>query len=101
MFRFHAVLKPCIEFTAKSTLQTYEATPGKRRGFCTNCGSYVFYSGVTSDYYQIAVGCIDAEYLKEYGTVLTKEQASLYCRNEIPQVTDHLGGERFDTVPKD
>lgn len=51
---------------------------------------------------QMAVECFDKEYLKKFGTVLTKAGAHLYCVNEIPEVTAHLVvGERFDTVPKE
>lgn len=47
----------------------------------------------------MAVGCIDAELLRQYGTLLTKEGASLWCVDEIPGVTDHLQGDRFDRLP--
>ncbi|CEJ81210.1 hypothetical protein VHEMI01352 [[Torrubiella] hemipterigena] len=100
-FRFYSIPKECVEFTASSTLQNYEATPGKRRGFCTKCGSYLYYSGITSKNHSLAVGCFDEQYLKEFGPLLTKEGAVLYCKNEIPGVTDHLRGDRFETVPEE
>lgn len=99
MFRFHQFKKEDVKFESDSTLRNYQATPTKDRGFCSNCGSYMYYRGETSRFINLAVGCFDKDDLQKYGTVLTKAGGHLYIRNEIPGVTDHLEGERHETEP--
>ncbi len=100
MFRFHQFTKAEVVFEADSTLRTYVATPGCHRGFCNACGSYMFFRRETSKLINLAVGCFDKEDLQRHGTVLTKADGHLWCQNEIPEVTDHLKGDRFDTEPE-
>ncbi|KAJ6439282.1 glutathione-dependent formaldehyde-activating enzyme domain-containing protein [Purpureocillium lavendulum] len=101
MFRFHQFKKVDVVFDADSTLRTYEAAPGNHRGFCCKCGSYMFFRRETSKLINLAVGCFDDEDLKLFGPLLTKAGGNLWCRNEIPGVTDHLVGEKHDTEPHD
>ncbi len=85
-------------FDSQETLRTYQAAPGNHRGFCNNCGSYLFFRREKSSFINLAVGCFDKDALEKFGTALTKASTHLYVRNEIPEVTDHLvEGERIDT----
>ncbi|GJN73889.1 glutathione-dependent formaldehyde-activating enzyme domain-containing protein [Purpureocillium lilacinum] len=101
MFRFHQFKKVDVAWDADSTLRTYQAEPDNHRGFCCNCGSYMFFRREKSKLINLAVGCFDDDDLRKYGPLLTKEGGNLWCRNEIPGVTDHLTGEKHDTEPSD
>jgi hypothetical protein len=49
----------------------------------------------------LAVGCFDKDVMRKHGTLLTKAGCHLYVCDEIPGVTDHLEGERFETEPQE
>lgn len=68
--------------------------PGNNRGFCCECGSYLYFARTASQYTNLAVGCFDPEDLKKWGPVLTKQATNLWVKDEIAGVTDHLPGER-------
>ena len=98
-FHFHQFHAEDVVFTSQEGLKTYQATPGKNRAFCRECGSFLFFKSEGSKFISLAVGCFDAEPLKEYGPILTRIGANLWCKNEIEGVTDGLPGEKFDTEP--
>ena len=98
MFRFHRFPSAIVTFHSDSTLATHSAVEGRERGFCRNCGSFLFYRRQTgANWINFAVGCFDKDALANYGTILTQETGNLWCCNEIPGVTDHLRGDKYDT----
>ncbi|KAL3959495.1 hypothetical protein ACCO45_004612, partial [Purpureocillium lilacinum] len=76
MFRFHQFKKVDVAWDADSTLRTYQAEPDNHRGFCCNCGSYMFFRREKSKLINLAVGCFDDDDLRKYGPLLTKEGAT-------------------------
>ncbi|ETS03424.1 hypothetical protein M419DRAFT_7353 [Trichoderma reesei RUT C-30] len=95
IFRSHKVPKSAVAFTARSTLGLYSATPHCERGFCSRCGSFLFWQRDDRDYTCLTVGCFDAPVLARYGPLLTAARRHLFCEREVPGVTDHLVGEKF------
>ncbi|UKZ74290.1 hypothetical protein TrVFT333_001952 [Trichoderma virens FT-333] len=95
IFRSHKLSKSAVEFTAKSTLKLYSATPHCERGFCSDCGSFLFWQRDNRDYTCLTVGCFDEPVLAKYGPLLTMAKRHLFCGREVPGVTDHLAGARF------
>ncbi|KAI2617101.1 glutathione-dependent formaldehyde-activating GFA [Hypoxylon sp. NC1633] len=97
IFLAHAVAVNDFTFlTSTETLKNYYATPGCQRGFCTNCGSFLYWRGDTHDSMGIAVGTVDPEFLSEFGFALANTSGNnLFCENEIKGVTDGwVGKER-------
>jgi hypothetical protein len=95
IFRSHKLPKSAVEFTAKSTFKMYSATPHCERGFCSNCGSFLLWQRDNRDYTCLTVGCFDEPVLSKYGPLLTAARRHLFCEREIPGVTDHLEGTKF------
>ncbi|KAM0258180.1 hypothetical protein ACHAQJ_003948 [Trichoderma viride] len=95
IFRSHRLPRSAVEFTAKPTLKIYSATPHCERGFCNNCGSFLFWQRDNRDYTCLTVGCFDEPVLAKYGPLLTAAKRHLFCQREIPGVTDHLEGAKF------
>jgi hypothetical protein len=48
-----------LTMTASDTLTWYESTPGYKRGFCSRCGSVLFWKKVATPRRAIAAGCFD------------------------------------------
>jgi len=48
-----------LGLTCAATLKWYSASPHARRGFCSTCGSTLFWRGNGRDYVAIAAGSID------------------------------------------
>lgn len=65
------------------------------RGFCGDCGSFLFWHKEGSENIDLLVGGFDEEYLIKYGEVLTTAEEHLYCEREIKGVTDHLKGVKY------
>ncbi|KAL6893250.1 Mss4-like protein [Trichoderma evansii] len=95
IFRSHKLPKTAVEFTSKSTLKLYSATPHFERGFCSNCGGYLFWQKDGRGDICLTVGCFDQPVLEKYGPLLTLAKRHFYCEREIPGVTDHLQGNRW------
>ncbi|KAK4444905.1 Mss4-like protein [Podospora aff. communis PSN243] len=101
----HAV-KPvsALRFTSPTTtLKDYEASSEAQRGFCTNCGSLIYWRPQGGDYTSFTVGTVDALYLwgegadgvtvpKEgWGKVLASGEGDhWWTGNEIRGVTDSI-----------
>ena len=49
-----------LSLTSEAGLAWYESTPGYRRGFCSICGSTLFWKAVTSERIAIAAGVFDS-----------------------------------------
>ncbi|KAI0847621.1 Mss4-like protein [Daldinia vernicosa] len=77
--------------TSTETLKKFYATPGIQRAFCTNCGSFLYWRDESREDVEIAVGCVDPEYLSEFGFALANSSGhNVWCQNEIKGVTDHI-----------
>ncbi|TGJ81378.1 hypothetical protein E0Z10_g7382 [Xylaria hypoxylon] len=87
------------------TLGLYNATPAAERGFCTACGSFLYWRRVKSetDTIDVAVGTIDPQFLfgegadgvevpkGGFGVALAGGTGGhVWCVNEIPGVTDKM-----------
>lgn len=99
----HAVpLKHFTYTTAASTLKNFNATEGIQRGFCTDCGSFLYWRDESREDIDISVGCVDPEYLvgesgkhAGFGLALANCSGSnVFCENEIKGVTDAWIGKR-------
>ncbi|KAK3939508.1 putative glutathione-dependent formaldehyde-activating enzyme [Diplogelasinospora grovesii] len=100
-----------------STLKHYSPTARAERGFCSDCGSLLYWRPTEGSHICVTVGTIDPLYLfgqgadgKEipqggFGMALTSGGGHhLFCSNEIPGVTDRfpfLGRERGTRFPED
>ncbi|KAI1779357.1 glutathione-dependent formaldehyde-activating GFA [Hypoxylon cercidicola] len=94
IFMAHTVsLKDFAYLTPTTTLKNFYATPGIQRGFCTSCGSFLYWRNESHDDIEIAVGCVDPEFLSEFGFALANASGNnVWCRNEIKGVTDRFVG---------
>ncbi|MEH6494345.1 MAG: GFA family protein [Pseudomonas marincola] len=48
-----------LNFLSNGTLQWFHSSTNGRRGFCTSCGSSLFWADETEDYIAITAGCFD------------------------------------------
>ena len=48
-----------LKFLSDDTLQWFHSSENGRRGFCTSCGSSLFWADITEDYIAITAGSID------------------------------------------
>ena len=68
---------------SQDTLGWYDASAAARRGFCTRCGSTLFWDGVGRDYISIAAGSLDdSAGLKIACHICTAEKGSYYAIEE-------------------
>ncbi|KAI0547183.1 Mss4-like protein [Xylaria curta] len=85
------------------TLGRYHASPEAERGFCTKCGSFLYWRNIAADRIGVTVGTIDPLFLfgegadgkqvpqEGFGRVLSHaEGGHLWCDNEIQGVTDKM-----------
>ncbi|KAK3379216.1 Mss4-like protein [Lasiosphaeria ovina] len=100
-----------------STLKDFRASPTAERGFCTACGSLLYWRPIGGSYTCFTIGTVDPLYLTGqgegggsetggYGLALASGEGYHYwCSNEIPGVTDGgvplLGPGKGHKVPKD
>lgn len=79
----------------------YESSMRRFRGFCSRCGSSLFWRSVDrTDTFDLFLGTVDEKWLvenKEIGTVLgTPNQYQFWCENAMKGVTDVIrGGRKF------
>lgn len=96
MFPLSAVtFTPPLKASTASPLKSYSATAGVSRGFCGDCGSFLFWKKDDGDMIDLLAGSFDQEYLIKYGETLTTASRHLYCEREIKGVTDHLQGVKY------
>lgn len=94
--RVHQVPKTSFSYTTPSeSLRRYYASEGHSRGFCCECGTFLYWRDDKGDKINVCVGTFDRDVLKKYGRVLTEAQRHLFCEDEVPGVTDHLKGVRW------
>jgi hypothetical protein len=119
-FPAHRVPRSVFRWTSTGTqtLGHYSATPAAERGFCTRCGSFLYWRrvGPDAEFVSVALGTVDPLFLfgegadgvevPEGGFALALASAAgghEWCANEIPGVTDKMGyfHERGRRWPKD
>ncbi|KAK0643355.1 Mss4-like protein, partial [Cercophora newfieldiana] len=102
------VAKPLHTFrftSTTSTLKDFEASPAAQRGFCTNCGSLIYWKPKGGDYVAFTLGTVDPLYLwgegadvdgvgvprEGWGGVLAGGEGDhWWTMNEIKGVTDNI-----------
>jgi len=52
-------MNPDLTIESESTLSWYQSSDRAERGFCTNCGSSLFYRPIDSDHVSVAMGALD------------------------------------------
>lgn len=95
VFRVHNVPRSSLEYSSQSTLKTYKASKENSRGFCSECGSLIFWAHDGGETVSLCVGTFDNDALQKHGKLLTYAVRHLYCVNDIPGVTDHLPGDKY------
>ncbi|KAJ6444095.1 ribonucleases P/MRP protein subunit [Purpureocillium lavendulum] len=95
IFRVQKIPLSALTWDAQSTLGRYRASEGCARGFCSKCGSFLFWQNESSNRISMTVGCFDKDALSRYGKTLTYAERHLWCDAEIPGVTDHLRGDKY------
>jgi hypothetical protein len=75
---------------ADATLRWYEASAEARRGFCSACGSTLFWAGNGKDYISIAAGTLDdASGLKMACHIHVADKGAYYqIEPGVPHITD-------------
>ncbi|KXH35230.1 glutathione-dependent formaldehyde-activating enzyme [Colletotrichum simmondsii] len=81
-----------------STLREFSITPMAKRGFCTECGSWLYYRSKGEEWGSICLGTLDQEVLigekgqkGGFGAILASGLGGHeWCENEIPGVTDDI-----------
>ncbi|KAI0400652.1 Mss4-like protein [Xylaria palmicola] len=118
-FPSHRLPLSAFRWTSSTTdaLGRYNATPGAERGFCTRCGSFLYWRRASPDSGEItiAIGTVDPLFLfgegadgvgvpkQGFGVALANGGGGHeWCANEIPGVTDEMGylhgrGKRWPT----
>lgn len=56
-----AVPTEALEITQDATLTWYRSSDHAQRGFCSACGSSLFYKRDAADFTSIGAGCVDGE----------------------------------------
>ncbi|KAM0356008.1 hypothetical protein ACHAPU_000401 [Fusarium lateritium] len=84
-----------VAFTSQTTLSRYHATPRAARGFCSNCGSWLFWRREDSDSISMAVGTVDKDALEKWGKQLAYSEVHLWSEDAVEGITDHLPGEKW------
>ncbi|KAF9873792.1 duf636 domain protein [Colletotrichum karsti] len=90
---FHDV--PPLQWTeGTATLAEFGASESARRGFCTACGSWLYWKSDKQDGVSICLGTLDPEFLvgeEGYGRALASGMGGHHwCGNEIPGVTSDV-----------
>ncbi|RGP62665.1 hypothetical protein FLONG3_10158 [Fusarium longipes] len=91
----HKVPASSVAFTSQTTLSRYHATPDAARGFCTKCGSWLFWRSEKSNSMSMSVGTLDKVELKRWGQQLAYSEVHLWSDDTIEGISDHLPGEKW------
>lgn len=84
--------------TQDATLQWYSAVPGYRRGFCSTCGSSLFFEATGGERVSIAAGSLDApQGLRIAAHIYTAEAGDYYAIE--PGVATSADGQHTVTLP--
>ena len=90
--------KENIEITNSEGLGWFQTSPIARRGFCTNCGSSLFWEPFKMDATGILVGSLDdSTSLKTIGHIFVNEKPDFYdITDGCPQFPESSDGELAD-----
>ena len=79
-----------FRMVSEGELAWYDSSAGARRGFCTRCGSTLFWQGAGRDYVSIAAGTLDdSSGLRIACHIFTADKGSYYeITDAAPQVRD-------------
>lgn len=91
----HSVPRSSVTFQSRPTLKHFSASEGFSRGFCSECGGFMYWKEDAGDSISFCVGTFDDDVLQKYGRTLTYGELHRYCKNIIPDVTDNLKGTRY------
>ncbi|KAK4221510.1 Mss4-like protein [Podospora fimiseda] len=120
-FLYHQVPFSAFTFTTPvDTLKNYYCTAGKARGFCVNCGTFLYWRREEGPNISIAIGTIDPLYLFGEGWEESEGEVPKggfgralanacggheWVKNEVPGVTEGLvlvgGGGRGTRVEQE
>ncbi|KAI1842639.1 hypothetical protein JX265_000317 [Neoarthrinium moseri] len=98
----HAVLSTAVTYlTPTTTLKNFNASPGIQRGFCVECGSFVYWRDESQEEVYMTIGCIDPEYLmgeegktEGFGFALVNGSGdNVFCENELKGVREGWVGK--------
>jgi hypothetical protein len=93
-----ACRRPAFTLTRSGPLKWYVAVPGFRRGFCSECGSNLFFEATGQERVSIAAGSLDKpQGLKIAAQIFVGEAADYY--NIDPQVPSSKLGEHSVPLP--
>lgn len=87
MIHFQVIPRENVTFENESTLQEYSHTPNNYRGFCSKCGSSIYWR--TDNFFEILTGTLDKDVLvSEDGTKLCMPTGGrFFCGQAVPGVT--------------
>jgi hypothetical protein len=81
-----ACRRPAFQLTRSDTLKWYVAVPGFRRGFCSECGSSLFFEETAGERVSIAAGSLDEpQGLRIVAHIFASEAGDYYeIGSEVP-----------------
>lgn len=71
----------------RDTLNSYESSPGKRRYFCSNCGSQIYAKREGTPHIVLRLGCLDSDIeAQEKKHIWVSQKASWFVINaDLPE----------------
>lgn len=86
-----------LEITGEQHLKWFQASSTARRGFCPECGSWLFWQALGSDEISIMTGCLDSPTgLRLEGHIHTAEKGDYYqLDDELPAYEHEPPAHRF------
>ncbi len=83
--------KSALTFESDGTLAWYESSPGVGRGFCSRCGSSLFWHRETSDRIDILAGGLDQPTgLRMVDHIFVADRGDYYeIADDLPQYDQH------------
>ena len=82
-----------LKFDNEETLSWYESSAGAHRGFCSHCGSSLFWRRASEDKIDILAGTLDKPTgLKTLDHIFTANKGDYYeIAGDLPQYPQHRG----------
>ncbi|MBC8212860.1 MAG: GFA family protein [Gammaproteobacteria bacterium] len=79
-----------VEFEGSSNINVYNSSDWAERGFCTHCGSHLFYRLKQSQQYHIPVGLIDtrADFVFDHQVFIDKKPSYYRFANHTEDMTE-------------
>ncbi|MCG8293999.1 MULTISPECIES: GFA family protein [Pseudomonas] len=90
----HCTQPPQIEGPEPSV---YDSSPWAQRGFCSHCGTHLFYRVKQSDIYILPIGLLDGDEAWDFNLqIFIDEKPAWYCfKNQTEEWTGQEAFERF------